>query len=81
VDYARSLATVEIGIFAMELEEGIRVSLRSKHVDVSKVAQFGGGGHSLAAGFTAEQCKIDEIIDTILEKIKELGILNEAKKV
>ena len=82
VDYARSLATVEIGIFAMELEDGIRVSLRSKHVDVSELAKaFGGGGHALAAGFTLEQCKIDEIMDTILEKIKELGILNEAKKV
>jgi len=78
VDYARSLATVEIGIFAMELEEGIRVSLRSKNVDVSKLAQiYGGGGHRLAAGFTLKQCKIDETMDTILEKIKELGLLNE----
>lgn len=79
VDYARSLATVQIGIFAMELDEGIRVSLRSKHVDVSRLAQeFGGGGHKLAAGFVLGQCKIDEIIDTILRKINELGLLNEA---
>jgi len=78
VDYASSLATVEIGIFVMELEDGVRVSLRSKNVDVSKLAQiFGGGGHRLAAGFTLKQCKIDETMDTILEKIKELGLLNE----
>jgi phosphoesterase RecJ-like protein len=79
VDYARSLATVEIGIFAMELDDGIRVSLRSKHVDVSKVAKaFGGGGHKVASGFTLKQCKIDESMDTILSKIDELGLLNEA---
>jgi len=78
VDYARSLATVEIGIFAMELGDGVRVSLRSKLADVSKLAQiFGGGGHSHAAGFTLKQCKIDETMDTILGKIKELGLLNE----
>ena len=81
VDYARSLATVEIGIFVMEHGDGVRVSLRSKHADVSKLAQiFGGGGHSHAAGFTMEQCKIDETLDTILEKIKELGLLNETQK-
>jgi phosphoesterase RecJ-like protein len=79
VDHARSLATVEIGIFAMELADGIRVSLRSKRVDVSRVAKaFGGGGHKVAAGFTLKQCKIDESIDTILRKIDELGLLDEA---
>jgi len=78
VEYARSLATVEIGIFAMALKDGIRVSLRSKKVDVSRVAKmFGGGGHKVAAGFTLKQCGIDESIDTILVTIKELGILNE----
>ena len=82
VDYARSLATVEIAIFAMELEDGIRISLRSKKVDVSKVAvAFGGGGHKVAAGFTLShkgaQCGLQESIDTILAKIEELGLLDE----
>lgn len=82
VDYARSLATVEIALFAMELEDGIRISLRSKKADVSKVAlAFGGGGHKVAAGFTLDnkrsQCELQESIDTILEKIEELGLLNE----
>jgi phosphoesterase RecJ-like protein len=78
VDYARSLATVEIALFAMELKEGIRISLRSKKVDVSKVAMaFGGGGHKVAAGFTLAQSGLQESIDTILEKIEELGLLNE----
>lgn len=78
VDYARSLATVEIAIFAMELEGGIRISLRSKKVDVSKVAMaFGGGGHKVAAGFMLAQSSLQESIDTILAKIEELGLLDE----
>jgi phosphoesterase RecJ-like protein len=78
VDYARSLATVEIAIFAMELEHGIRISLRSKKADVSKVAlAFGGGGHKVAAGFILSQCGLQESIGTILEKIEELGIIDE----
>jgi phosphoesterase RecJ-like protein len=78
VDYARSLATVKIALFAMELDDGIRVSLRSEKVDVSKVAMaFGGGGHKVASGFTLTQCGLQESIDTILEKIEELGIIDE----
>ena len=83
VNYARSLVTVEIAIFAMELEDGVRISLRSKSVDVSKVAHaFGGGGHRVAAGFILArshppQSSVEESIHTILEKIKELGLINE----
>ena len=76
VDYGRSLVTVEIAIFAMELEDGIRISLRSKSVDVSKIAlALGGGGHKVAAGFTLKQCKLQESIDTILSKIDDLGLI------
>jgi len=81
VDYARSLITVEIAIFAMELDEGIRISLRSKSVDVSQVAfAFGGGGHKVAAGFIMKERGLEESIDRILEKIIELGLLDEKKK-
>ncbi len=77
VDYGRSLVTVEIALFAMELDEGIRISLRSKKVDVSKVAlAFGGGGHKVAAGFTLKKGGVQESIDTILEKIKALHLLS-----
>lgn len=79
VDYARSLVTVEIALFVMELDEGLRISLRSKRVDVSLVAQaFGGGGHKVAAGFTLpadDPMSIDESIVCLLDKIKALGIL------
>ncbi len=80
VDYARSLVTVEIAIFAMELDEEIRISLRSKSLDVSQVAfAFGGGGHKVAAGFTIKESGLEKSMDTILEKIKELGLLDEKK--
>lgn len=78
VDYAKSLTTVQVAVFAMELEDGIRISLRSKGADVSKVAMaFGGGGHKVAAGFTLTQCGLQTSIDTILNKIIELGLINE----
>ena len=76
VDYARSLVTVKIALFAMELDDGIRISLRSKSVDLSQVASaFGGGGHKVAAGFTIKESGLQESIDRILEKIKELGLV------
>lgn len=76
VDYGKSLTTVEVAIFAMELDEGTRISLRSKHVDVSKVAiALGGGGHKFAAGFTIKQCGLQTSIDTILDKINTMGLL------
>jgi bifunctional oligoribonuclease and PAP phosphatase NrnA len=53
VNYTRSLAGVEVGLFFMEQPRGgVKVSFRSQaHVDVAKLAeQFGGGGHKLASG-------------------------------
>ena len=79
VEYARSLVTVEIAFFVMELEEGLRISLRSKGADVSAVANvFGGGGHKVAAGFMVpytEGITIEEIIGNILEKIEKSGLV------
>jgi phosphoesterase RecJ-like protein len=53
IDECRRLATVEAAALFVELSDGrIRCSLRSKStLDVSKIAvQFGGGGHTAAAG-------------------------------
>ena len=55
VSQLRVTSGVEVAIFLYELECGeFKVSLRSREsVDVSKVAQyFGGGGHVRAAGLT-----------------------------
>jgi len=77
VDYAKSLATVKIAIFAMELEDGIRISLRSKGIDILKIAlAFGGGGHKVAAGFTLKQYGLQRSIDIILKKVEELCLLS-----
>jgi phosphoesterase RecJ-like protein len=54
IDHLRSIQGVLIAVYFEEMAEGkIRLSLRSKdnRLDVGKIAaQFGGGGHALAAG-------------------------------
>ena len=77
VDYARSLKTVEVALFAMELDGEIRISLRSKGADVSRVAAvFGGGGHKVAAGLTLDKRDLHETIDIIVENIQKLGLVD-----
>ncbi len=81
-DYARSLAVVRIAVLLITLADGtVRVSLRSKGEDVSCVAaRFGGGGHKEAAGFTLRDKKTQEIIDTILDEITTLGLIDGEEK-
>jgi len=75
-DYGLSLVTVQIVIFAMEVNDGIRISLRSKNIDISTIALlFGGGGHKTAAGFTMKQSNLQESIDTIISTIDDLGLI------
>ncbi len=56
VNYTLSVAGVEVGLFFMEQPRGgVKVSFRSRRVDVARLAeQFGGGGHRLAAGAILE---------------------------
>jgi bifunctional oligoribonuclease and PAP phosphatase NrnA len=73
VNYALSIAGVEVAVFFRELPEGrFRVSLRSKGaIDVSSIAaQFGGGGHECASG-----CSIDGPLPAAVEQI--LSLLRE----
>ena len=73
VDYAKSLATVDIGVLISEFDDGsVRVSLRSKETDVNTIAKrLGGGGHRHAAGVIVPKAKAQEILDTILHHISE----------
>jgi phosphoesterase RecJ-like protein len=52
VNYTRSVAGAEVGLFFLEQPRGgVKVSFRSRRLDVSRIAeQFGGGGHKLASG-------------------------------
>ncbi len=74
VNYARSLATVEVGFLIREESDGsLKVSLRSKsRVDVSKIAvRFGGGGHIRAAGFKMYDMERNVLKDRVLKMIEE----------
>jgi len=78
VNHGISLVTAEIALFLVECESHIRVSIRSKRVDVSKLAlSFGGGGHKYAAGFEIENKTIDALLTEMKEKIKKERLLDE----
>ena len=71
VDYGRSLVTVEVAILIVEYEEEIRVSLRSKEINVQSIAQaFGGGGHINASGFTKKGIDMNELCKEIIKLTK-----------
>ena len=57
INYPRNIDGVEIAIMFKEADDNsVRVSLRSKTADVSKLAlSFGGGGHARAAGCTVAE--------------------------
>lgn len=69
VDIPRRIRGTQIAVSLKEIPEGIRVSLRSNgDADVSKIAlQFGGGGHTKAAGCTVETDDIRKAEELIAE--------------
>lgn len=69
----RSIKDVELAVFLKEYgKEEIKVSLRSKsYVDVAKIAaEFGGGGHVRASGFTMNMT-LDEAVYNLKEYIEK----------
>ncbi len=71
VDYARSLATVEVALLFAEYSDGIKVSIRSKNIDIQPVAvMFGGGGHIHAAGFMKRGVGMDELSKKVIEVVE-----------
>ena len=72
VNYARSVAGVEVGLLFKETEDGrVRVSLRSRsRVDVGAVAvKLGGGGHPRAAGCTLAG-PVAEVVGQVVAAVK-----------
>ena len=81
IDLIRVIDSVDVAFLLKSKEENIcRVSMRSKTVDVSKIAQkLGGGGHVRAAGCTIEKSFDDAkniLIRAIGEYMVETGKLS-----
>jgi phosphoesterase RecJ-like protein len=77
VDYARSLVTVDVAALLVERGTQIKVSLRSKGADVSRIAQaFGGGGHHEAAGYEVEGVEMETARRALLEQIDRSEVLS-----
>ena len=72
INYTRSLGGVEVGLFFMEQPRGgVKVSFRSRRVDVARLAErFGGGGHRLASGAILET-SLDEARSRVLAAVGE----------
>ena len=72
INFIRDTEGVSVSFIVKEVEDDVyKVSLRSKgDLDVSKVAtEFGGGGHKNASGLTYKG-KVDELINSLTEAIK-----------
>ena len=67
----RAIDTTEVSFVVKEVEAKLtKVSMRSKKVDVAKICeQFGGGGHTYAAGCTIK-ASVKDSIDKLLREIK-----------
>ncbi len=70
VNNCLSIAGVKIGILFFELPDGAKISFRSKgKIAVNKLAEeFGGGGHTNAAGTRLFNIKLDFLIEEVLGK-------------
>lgn len=70
VNYNLSIENVVMGILFIELKDGFKVSFRSKgNISVNKLAnEFGGGGHTNAAGARFFTNNMQEMIPAILLK-------------
>ena len=81
VDYARSIAGVDIGVLIEERNGAIKGSLRAKDpfYRVDQVAKlFNGGGHACAAGLNVEDSSIKlfypQLIQALGKHLKKLGV-------
>jgi bifunctional oligoribonuclease and PAP phosphatase NrnA len=68
VNYCLSIQGVKVGILFYELNDGIKISFRSKgDITVNKLAaEFNGGGHINASGARLYHVKLHEIIEKVL---------------
>ncbi len=68
----RSVKNVEIAFVLKETKNGVKVSIRTKELDATKIAQkFNGGGHKRAAGCTIK-LKLNQALEALLKEAKAL---------
>lgn len=75
VSEIRALYGVEVAILFIEWPENqVNISFRSKnYVDVSEIAlAFGGGGHERASGCSCKGVKLEEMMEKVIAKTKEI---------
>ncbi len=81
VNFALTTKGVEIGILFFELEDGIKISFRSKEdIPVNKLAaEFGGGGHINASGTRLFDTKLEDIVSKVLISADKLISIHKKK--
>ena len=68
----RSISNVEVAFVLKETDFGVKVSIRSKKLDATKIAdKFNGGGHRRAAGCTIKM-KLNSALEKLLQETKAL---------
>jgi phosphoesterase RecJ-like protein len=68
----RSIANVEVAFVIKETDVGSKVSIRTKNIDATLIAdKFQGGGHKRAAGCTIKE-KLNTASEMMLSAVKEL---------
>jgi len=68
----RSVQNVEIAFVLKETDNGVKVSIRTKSLDATKITSvFKGGGHKRAAGCTIK-AKINSALEQLLSQAKKL---------
>ncbi len=71
--YPMSIEGVKVGLLFNELEDGIKISFRSKgDIPINELAkEFGGGGHKNAAGARLFGVMLEKIVKDVVEKAKK----------
>ncbi|MBI5474870.1 MAG: bifunctional oligoribonuclease/PAP phosphatase NrnA [Ignavibacteriae bacterium] len=71
--YPMNVAGVVAGIFFLELNDGVKISFRSKgEIPINELAKmFGGNGHKNAAGARLRNCTLAEIRNQVLQTAKQ----------
>ena len=68
----RSIKNVEVAFVLKETTNGVKVSIRTKEIDATKIVQkFNGGGHKRAAGCTIK-LKLNQALEALLKETKTL---------